>query len=41
MQRINADMHLLTCRMKIFLYTLIRDLEFSVDEGVVFEKVFK
>ncbi|KAL4070026.1 cytochrome P450 [Scleroderma yunnanense] len=27
--------------MKVFLYTLIRDLEFSADDGVVIEKVFK
>ncbi|KAI6042618.1 cytochrome P450 [Pisolithus marmoratus] len=26
--------------MKIFLYTLVRNLEFSADEGVVIEKVF-
>lgn len=32
--------YIFPCRMKIFLYTLIRDLEFSVDEGMVIEKVF-
>lgn len=31
----------LAFRMKMFLFTLIRDLDFTVDPSVIIEKTFK